>query len=565
MNAKKVGALSLSLLLGLSGCAASSGADSDETTLTVGTSQEMSGVFSPLYYLSGFDGDVINLIYQGMLKYDANSELQPELAEELPTVSDDGLTVTFKLKEGVKFSDGTELTSSDVKYTFTVLSDPSYTGYLSTVPSNIVGYDDYYEGDAKELSGIETPDDYTVIFHLTSPMIDAVSTLGTQPICSDEQYDYVKGKTKKIEKDSGNPIGTGAYKLYDFDKSKGATFVKNDEYDFQDGEYQVDRIIIQKTDTSTELSELKKGDVDLLPANIEQTKIGQASLDDDLEVSSYKTAGEGFLGFNCANGTTVDQAVRQALCYAIDRQSFVDSFFKYDEASDEIKDDLIGYVPEVYWNPVSSLLGSYVTGEETLEGLTTYTYDLDKASQILDDAGWVMGDDGIREKDGQKLEVKFLVSQDVPALETLIPMFKSAWNSIGIDLKQSSVDYNTVLSTISDDEQVDQWNIYFVSSSYSGVIDSDANTTLATGNPYNFTRIEDEELDTDLTNGLNTSDEATAVEWYSKAMIRENELVPYFPLYGTKAFNLYSKKVKGLTTGPVCIWSQAMKDVKIKD
>ena len=564
MNVKKVGALSLSLLLGLSGCASSTSEESNEKTLTVGTSQEMSGVFSPLYYLSGFDGDVINLIYQGMLKYDANSELQPELAKEMPTVSEDGKTVTFKLKKGIKFSDGTKFTSSDVKYTFTVLSDPSYTGYLSTVPSNIEGYEDYYSGKAKEVSGIETPDDYTVVFHLSSPMIDAVSTLGTQPICSDEQFNYEKGHTKKIEKKSGEPIGTGAYKLKSFDKSKGATFVKNDQFKFKKGEYDVDRIIIKKTDSSTELSELKKGNLDLLPANIEQSKIGQASLDKNLRVSSYKTAGEGFLGFNCANGSTSDQAVRQALAYSIDRETFVDNFFKYEKASDKIKNDLIGYVPEVYWNPVSNLVGSYVTGDETLDGLTLYRYDLDKANQILDDAGWVKGSDGIREKDGKKLEVKFLVSVDVPALETLIPMFKKAWSEIGIDLKQSSVDYNTVLSTISDDSQIDQWNIYFVSSSYSGVIDTDSNTTLATKNPYNFSRIQDDELDNDLKMGLNTSDEQVSKEYYSKAMIRENELVPYFPLYGTKAFNLYNKRVSGLTTGPVCIWSQAMKDVKLK-
>lgn len=433
MKIKKAGALSLSLLLGLSGCASNTQSESNEKTLTVGTSQEMSGVFSPLYYLSGFDGDVINLIYQGMLKYDAKSELNPDLAKEMPTVSEDGKTVTFKLKKGVKFSDGTKFTSSDVKYTFTVLSDPSYTGYLST-----------------------------------------------------------------------------------------------------------------------------------LPANIEQSKIGQASLDKNLKVSSYKTAGEGFLGFNCASGTTKDQAVRQALAYSIDRESFVNNFFKYEEASDEVKKDLIGYVPEVYWNPVSKLEGSYVTGDETLEGLTLYRYNLEKAKQILEDAGWKVGSDGIREKDGQKLEVKFLVSVDVLALETLIPMFKKSWSEIGVDLKQSSVDYNTVLSTISDDAQVDDWSIYFVSSSYQGVIDTDSNTTLATKNPYNFSRIQDEELDNDLKAGLNTSSEEESKEYYSKAMIRENELVPYFPLYGTKAFNLYSKRVSGLTTGPVCIWSQAMKDVKLK-
>ena len=565
MKIKKAGALSLSLLLGLSGCASGTQSESNEKTLTVGTSQEMSGVFSPLYYLSGFDGDVINLIYQGMLKYDANSELNPDLANEMPTVSEDGKTVTFKLKKGVKFSDGTKFTSSDVKYTFTVLSDPSYTGYLSTVPSNIEGYEDYYSGDAKELTGIETPDDYTVVFHLSSPMIDAVSTLGTQPICSDEQFDYEKGHTKKIEKKSGEPIGTGAYKLKSFDKSKGATFVKNDKFDFKDGEYDVDRIIIKKTDSSTELSELKKGNLDLIPANIEQSKIGQASLDKDLKVSSYKTAGEGFLGFNCASGTTADQAVRQALAYAIDRESFVDNFFKYDKASDEVKKDLIGYVPEVYWNPVSKLVGSYVTGDETLDGLTVYRYDLEKAKQILEDAGWTVGSDGIREKDGQKLSIKFLATKEKDAMDTMIPMLQKQWGELGVDFKANTMEFNTVISTVGDDSAVGDWDVSYLGYSFTSPEDTGVDYLIQSQGVNNFARLKDDELDSYLAAGAYTADKEASAAAYLKAYVRQAELCAYLPTDGVQTYCLRNKKVKGLNTSSTFIWSQSMATAYIDD
>lgn len=106
----------------LVGCSSSS-SDNSNNVLTVGITAQMNGVFSPLYYESAYDAYAINLIYQSMLQYDENEELQPVLAKELPTISDDGKTVTFKLNKGVKFSDGSKLTSSDVKYTFTVLAD----------------------------------------------------------------------------------------------------------------------------------------------------------------------------------------------------------------------------------------------------------------------------------------------------------------------------------------------------------------------------------------------------------------------------------------------------------
>ena len=139
--------------------ACSSGSSGKDQTLTVGVNQELNGVFSPAYYSSSYDNYAIDLVYEGLLGYNADNELEPELAQDMPEISDDGLTFTFKIREGAKFSDGTPVTSKDVKYSFTILADPSYTGRFAINAENIVGYEEYNQGDATELTGIETPDD----------------------------------------------------------------------------------------------------------------------------------------------------------------------------------------------------------------------------------------------------------------------------------------------------------------------------------------------------------------------------------------------------------------------
>lgn len=560
-----VGAMALTTV----GCASGSGGGSGaDNTLTVGIYQALDGVFSPLYYQSSYDGDVINLVYESLLKYDKDSNLQPSLAKELPTVSEDGKTITFKLREGVKFSDGTPLTSSDVKYTFTVIADESYQGRMTTYSENIVGYDDYHSGKATELKGIETPDDTTVIFHIEEPQIDAVNNFGGLGICSDEQFDYKQGDTSTIEKNTSKPIGSGPYVLNKYDKATGASLVKNKEYTGE-GDYAVENIIIKKTDTATEFDELAKGKVDLLPGVIEQNKIGPASLQENLTYNTYLRAGQGYIGFNAKTGATADQAVRQALAYATDRETFVKQYYAFDEASPEMKEETLAYVPQAYWNPASKLLSDYVTGKKKIDGLTNYTYDLDKANQILDEAGWVKGSDGIRTKDGQRLEIKFLASAENPVLDTLLPMVQKSWKEIGAEVKTNTVDFNTLIAMVPNDDNLKDWNVFFMATGYTGVADTDSINNYGSDKngkayPDNYSRIADEDLNKYLTAGYKTADSKVSQENFLKAMERANDLSVYLPLYGNQYFDLYNTRVKGLETGPVHTWSQAMDKVTLE-
>lgn len=229
-----------------------------------------------------------------------------------------------------------------------------------------------------------------------------------------------------------------------------------------------------------------------------------------------------------------------------------------------MKEIPLGYVPTIYWNPVSANLGKIVTGEEKLDGLRTFDYDLDKAKQVLEDAGWKVGADGIREKDGQKLTVKFLLSEGNSVLDMLIPIIQKSWKEIGVDLKQNTVDFNTLLDTVTPGSGDNDWNVFFMATSYTGVENADSNYNLMSGDPNNYAGLKDEKLDAELKAGRSTMNEEQSVENYKKAMITENELVPYLPIYGTELFNIYAKNVKLTETGPVRSWAQALDSAEIE-
>lgn len=563
MNPKKLFATltSTAMVLTMAGCTTKT----VNNVLTVGINAAMNGVFSPMYYESTYDGYAIDLMYQSLLAYNAKQELVPELAKNLPKISENGKTYTFKLKEDILFSDGTPCTSSDVKYSFTVMADPSYTGRFSNFSSNIVGYEEYNQGDATELSGIETPDEHTIIFHMKEPRIDALSTLGTMDICSDEQFEYIKGNTKEIEENTDQPIGTGAYILNSYDKAAGASFSRNDKFKSEDGKYSIDKIIIKHTETATEIDELKSGSVDYLPSISDPGKISSVSQDKQLDYATAPGNTIGYFFFNAAKGPTAERDVRQALIYATNREEYIKSYFIYNEdASKEIKNEKLAYLPTVYANPLNPEVGAYIRNEENLDGMRRYDFDLSKASEILDQSGWILQNDGYRYKNGQKLTVRILIADGSRSMETLVPIIVKDWKAIGVDLKQNTVDFNTLISTVTDDGQLNNWETSILAYGYTTLSNVDMNATYKTGEINNYGRLSNPKLDSLLDQAMYTADIEESTKYYKKAMILLNEEAAYIPLYGANSFNLYNKRVKNLKTSSFYEWSDAIADAYLE-
>lgn len=561
-NMRKRNVAMVCMAFALAGCSSSATTNSNqEQTLTVGLSSEMNGDFSPLYYRTTNDASVVSLVYQSLLKYDEKQNLVCDLASELPLISEDGTSITFKLKKGIQFSDGTKFTSKDVKDTFSVMADPSYTGLYSSKVDFLQGYNDYHDGDAKEFAGIETPDDYTVVFHLEKPRIDAEAAIGTQCICSDKTLDYTKGKTSKIEKKNTKPVGTGPYVLKSYDKSVGASLEKNEHFKAKKGTYSVSKIMIKKTDSSTEVKELEKGTIDYIPEVTDANKISSVKKSDnkDLTLDSYNGDRENWMYLNMTQGPCQDQAVRQALAYGFDRQSYIDSYYKL-EGSDEV----MAYIPQAFGNPVSKNCGDIITGKETLDGLDTYEYNPEKAKQLLEDAGWKVGDDGYRYKDGKKLTIRFLSIKEKDNMDSMIPILQKNWNDIGVELKASTMEFNSVVSTISDENALSDWDAGWLGFSYGSPEDTGVNYLIKSKAIDNFPRLNDEELDADLDAATYTADSEQSAQYFKKALIRQADLCGFIPTDGVKVYGLRNKKVKGMHTTSTYRWYNSLETVKIK-
>ena len=457
--------------------------------------------------------------------------------------------MTFKLKKGIKFSDGSKFTSKDVQTTFTVMADPSYTGRFANNVDFLDGYTEYHDADASSFSGIETPDDYTVVFYLDKPRIDAVSTLGTQKICSSEYLNYKKGKTESIEKKNSKPIGTGAYVLKKFEKTSGASLVSNSKFKAKKGQYQISKIMIKKTDTSTEVKELENGTVDYIPDVIEANKIKSVQKNKSLSVDSYPSDRESFIIFNSYAGACSDVAIRKAIGYGFNAQEYIDNYYQIDG---------MAYKPGTFGNPVSLNNGKMIRNEEKVDGVTYYDYDVEKANQILEDAGYTLAEDGYRYKDGEKLTIRFLANKDKDSLDSLIPVLQKCLNAIGIDFKANTVEFNTVINTVQDDAQTDSWDATYLGFSYGSPDDTGINFILRTGATNNFGRLSDEQLDAYLDAGMYTSDNDVSKENYHNALVRQSELCGYLPVDSTKTYCLRNKNIKGMHTTSIYNWAQSI-------
>ena len=351
---------------------------------------------------------------------------------------------------------------------------------------------------------------------MEKPRTDAESVLGTQEICSDQTLNYKKGKTAKIEKKNTKPVGTGPYVLKSYDKFIGASSEKNSYFKAEKGQYSVPMIMIKKTDSSTEVKELEKGTVDYIPDVTDADKISSIiqSKNKDLTLDSYNGDRTNWLYLNTADGPCKDQAFRQALAYGIDRQAYIDSYYKLDES-----DEVMAYVPSSFGNLISKTCGSIVTRKEKLDGLNTYEYSPKKVEQLLDDAGWKVGSDGIREKDGERLSIRFLSIKEKDNMDSMIPILQKDWQEIEIELKTNTMEFNTNNSTISDDNTLGDWDAGWIGFSNGSPEDTGMNDLLKSKAVDNFPRLSDLQLDADLDAGTYTSNSEQSAQVFKQAMI----------------------------------------------
>lgn len=385
---------------------------------------EPQGIFNPYFFVNGWDENVTNVIFARLIDWDSQGKLVPGLAESW-TVSPDGKTYTIKLRPNLKYSDGSALTAEDVAFTLTVLYDPKYDGDTDITLAHIAGGDDYKQGKADSVSGLKVIDPLTLQVTTTQPGATTLQKIGG-PVLSKAYYgkDYQRGNLDTLRTLHGKPLGNGPYVYDKYIPGQEIRFHANTNY--YRGTPPTPRFIYRVTNPSTNFQLFQTGDTDYdaftsRPDDIEQLKLlGFAN------INLYGSSDYSKIEFNLHRPVLQDVKVRQALIYGLDRQKLIDVVYQ-------------GY-GTVAIEPIAPISWAYNT-----DGVNPYKFDPAQASKLLDEAGWKTGTDGIRVKDGKRLELTLLVSKKV-LNDALIPIAKEDYQKIGVLLKPQVVDFNALMS-----------------------------------------------------------------------------------------------------------------------
>ncbi|GGF94924.1 ABC transporter substrate-binding protein [Paenibacillus aceti] len=488
-------------------------------TIIVGL-KNPSGAFTPYFHQSGYDGNVSSLLYSRLVTQDEQGLPVPELAESWD-VSDDQLTYTFHLRKDLKFSDGSPMTAEDVAFTWTLLYDKAYDGDSIITAIGIKGGQDYKEGKATSIEGIQVSDPLTVSVTLEKPIATAPITLGGE-VLSKAYYgkDYKFGDLEYIRKLHENPVGNGPYKLEKFIPGQEVRFVAN-EY-FYLGKPKTEHFIYKTSEGDT-WQYLETGEVDYGSFTATEDNLKKLKNMGYLNIVPYTPSVYGYLGVNLQHETYADKKVRQAITYGLDRQSI------YVEANQGA-----GQVANIPTAPIS---WSY-----TEEGINPYEYDPEKAKQLLEEAGWTVGSDGIREKDGKKLTLHFLGSKS-PSTDIFIALATEGFKEIGVDFQpEVFADFNALV------DKYESGDYDLVSFSTPILSDpSDGVQQFINGEVKGYDNPKVKELYFDA---LSTSDTEQRKKYYAEMYKILNDELPIIFTSYRKSYYAYNGRLDGVVNNP---------------
>ena len=502
--------LAVVMVLGLAAC----GNKESSNTLTIGTAQDINNL-NPQMQNDQINNNCITLTHQNLvyLKNPAEqaatgSIYGPAIAESWSWEDDN--TLVFHLFEGVKFNDGSPCTAEDCVYTFEMAMKPE---------SNT-------SGSLGLLTGVEARDDLTFVVKTTSYSNDLLSTLASRPM-------VIQSKDAWEDPNNKEPwlIGTGQYKLESWVEGQSVTFVKNENFWCSDTEGMnapgvADKIIFKPLlEATSRVMALQNGEIDVCIDHL-TTELQFLEKDKNLVVHNEPGTRLFYFGFNREDELFSNKTLRQAVSCAIDKEAIVQI--------------VLGGMGKTQNTVVNRGVPTFYDEAD----LGAYTYDVDRAKQLLAEAGY---------KEGE-LTVDLYAATDDP-YKTIAPLIQNNLKEIGITVNIVSLDQATLKAECqSGNQQLFLWR-WNVLDRLSEIYDE----LFGTGYASNYHHFSDEKVDAMSYEILTLKDPA---ERESKSIELQKYLaeeVPQVPLYVADLVIAYRAGLTGtyLFGGGNHIWTHA--------
>jgi peptide/nickel transport system substrate-binding protein len=360
-------------------------------------------------------------VFESLMAYDYNEiKLKPLLAESCE-VSRDGLEITFKLRDDIHFSDGVPITADDVIFTYQTIINP-----LIDAADLAQSYID--------VKGFEKIDDRTIKFYMKQPHFLATDILSFWDIGIYPKHIYDFNEPEEFNKRVSNPIGSGPYVFEKWDSGDKVIFARNENYW---GEKPKIKKVIYKfiLNDKARLAALQSGDVDMIIPSPEQyiELVKDKSFTQKYNCLAYWNPGAPFfyLGWNEDTPFFADKNVRLAMTYMLNRDELINHLLK---------------------NSGKAITGPYyIYAPENDPNIKPLPYDVKKAAELLDAAGWKDTDgDGIRDKNGLPFRFKFSYAADNGVYQNIAAYLKDSAVKVGIDVIAEPVEWSVLITRITD-------------------------------------------------------------------------------------------------------------------
>lgn len=446
---------------------------------------------------------IVANLHDPLVQVDKDFQLQPVLAKSYE-ISTDGLTYTFRLQQGVKFHDGQEFTSKDVKYTFEWYADPANAAING---ANFAG-----------ISSVETPDPYTAVIKRKTVnaafMVNAATTF-----ILPEHYHSKVGKAGY----AAAPIGTGPFKLKEWKAAQQTTLVAFDDY-FR-GRPHID--VYQETNVpeeSVRTIALQTGESDNSSWPLTAEENLQLMKDPRFLTLRAQNVAVNLIPLNLDKPALADKAVRQAMMYAIDRDGMVKDLEK-------------GLAVKATSNLAPSLKFYYEPD------VKQYPYDPNQAKSLLDAAGWKPGPGGIRAKDGVQLSFTCTIISGDQRNRSKAVLAQAGLANVGIEMKIGEQPVAAILEGLRKGSlEASMFNWTYGGSNG----EPDARTTLRSDGASNFSHFKNARVDQLVDAGVATVVPEERQKVYSEIQKIVAEEVPFLYLMYWDWIEVWNKRVKGV-------------------
>ncbi|APZ48956.1 oligopeptide ABC transporter substrate-binding protein [Jeotgalibaca sp. PTS2502] len=428
------------------------------------SSSPFQGIFSPEFYEDAFDSELMGFSHEPLFSVDENFMLSQDGMATFE-FDQEARTIAITLREDLKWSDGEPLTTEDVLFSYEVIGSPEYEGARYGADfANIVGMEEYHNGEADTISGITITDDRNITIEyieVNPSILQSGGGIWGYPMPKHQLGEVAIKDMAASSEIRSNPVSAGPFRVKSITPGESVEYEANEYY--WKGAPKLDGVVAEVVAPETIVSEMQNGNYDVAKMPTDQydtykdfenvTLLGRQELaytylgfklghwepavtDEDGKVT------EPAKNVSNPDAKMGDVELRKAMAYAIDNNAIATEFYQ------GLRENAKAMIPPVF--------GDFVN--EEIEG---FYYDPELAASILDDAGYEDTDgDGFRETpEGEELVINFASMAGGATAEPIAQYYIQEWQNIGLNVQLATgrlIEFQAFYDMLeADDEQID--------------------------------------------------------------------------------------------------------------